>query len=119
MKLCPNCHKLSKDDDFCSHCGSAVYGNDDYSENSKISCSNYSDHSHEKQTFSQSSYSRPSVNGSSMRDHTRRSEERNKKSKPHSGGWFVSVVIFIIVMNIITSMDMDMLMQLFEELFDL
>ena len=28
MTRCPNCNKLSKDDDFCSHCGAAVYGDD-------------------------------------------------------------------------------------------
>ncbi|MGN0666987.1 MAG: hypothetical protein ACI4KF_10735 [Huintestinicola sp.] len=25
MRICPNCKKLSREDDFCNHCGSAVY----------------------------------------------------------------------------------------------
>lgn len=49
MKICPECHKISKDDDFCSHCGAAVFGFDNYSESAR--CNDYSGHDHSKITF--------------------------------------------------------------------
>ncbi len=56
MKMCPECRRLSKDDDFCSHCGAAVYDTENYSDISSIDCSNYKEHSHEKQSFSENTY---------------------------------------------------------------
>ncbi len=49
MKICPECHKISKDDDFCSHCGAAVFGFDNYSESAR--CNDYRDHDHSKITY--------------------------------------------------------------------
>ncbi len=52
MKICPECHRISKDDDFCSYCGAAVFGADNYSESAR--CQDYSDHDHSKITYDRS-----------------------------------------------------------------
>ncbi|MGN0602489.1 MAG: hypothetical protein ACI4I2_00790 [Oscillospiraceae bacterium] len=54
MTYCKNCHKMSKDDDFCSHCGSAVWGEDYVSQDAAINCDTMKDHSHDKVTYSKS-----------------------------------------------------------------
>lgn len=45
---------MSKDDDFCSHCGSAVWGEDYVSQDVSIRCDTMKDHSHDKVTYSNS-----------------------------------------------------------------
>lgn len=52
MTYCKNCHKMSKDDDFCSHCGSAVWGEDFVSNNAAINCDSLENHTHDKVTYS-------------------------------------------------------------------
>ena len=85
MKYCSNCHRFSKDDDFCTHCGSAVY--DDNSENS-IDCSQIPGHTHEKQTFSGSAenqkrtYQEPSV---------------KKKGNGCVGNIFLIIIVFVLI----------------------
>lgn len=88
MKYCSNCHRFSKDDDFCSNCGSAVY--DDNSENS-IDCSQIPGHTHEKQTFSGSgSYQ-------ANRDFPQSRPAAEPKGKKKSAGCINSIVIAVIV----------------------
>lgn len=41
---------MSKDDDFCSHCGSAVWGENDISTGAAINC-NSDGHTHDKVTY--------------------------------------------------------------------
>lgn len=41
---------MSKDDDFCSHCGSAVWGENDISTNAAINCDS-DGHTHDKVTY--------------------------------------------------------------------
>lgn len=90
MKLCPNCHRLSKDDDFCSFCGSAVYeDNTDYS----VDCSQIPGHTHEKQSFSESK-----ANSSQSRSYQQTEPAApSKKKKKHSG--CLTLIILIIVIN--------------------
>ena len=45
---------MSKDDDFCSHCGSAVWGEDYVSQDVSIRCDTMEGHSHDKVTYSKS-----------------------------------------------------------------
>ena len=63
MKICPECHKISKDDDFCSNCGAAVFSADDYSEDA--SCRDLSGHDHSKITYDRSE------RGTKLREDTR------------------------------------------------
>lgn len=79
MKYCNECHRLSRDDDFCSHCGAAVYGNDNAS-GGNISCDTISGHVHEQQSFS----------------------GRND-SQPKKGTGCVTVIVVIFVLNFIIS----------------
>lgn len=51
MKICPECHKISTDDDFCSRCGAAVFSEDDYTASENIKCEDYKGHSHEKTSY--------------------------------------------------------------------
>lgn len=55
MTICPECHKLSRDDDFCSHCGAAVFGFENYSPKS-ADCAGYGKHDHDKITFDRSEH---------------------------------------------------------------
>ena len=50
MTICPECHRLSRDDDFCSYCGAAVFGYTDYSSKT-ASCLDIDRHSHDKITY--------------------------------------------------------------------
>ncbi len=91
MKMCPNCHRLSKDDDFCSHCGSAVYeDNTDYS----IDCSQIPGHTHEKQTFTQND---PRMSQSYQSD-SAGSPDVKPKGKLKG---CLSVIVFIIILNVL------------------
>ena len=112
MKLCPNCHRISKDDDFCSHCGSAVYGDNNYSGNDLIDCDNYKGHSHEKQTFSEQKYSSgPIVNGPEYqgRDFTRMSDGPVKKikQKKKGGGCIKTIVVLAVIAYIFGEMGLE------------
>ena len=42
---------MSKDDDFCSHCGSAVWGEDFVSNDAAINCDSLENHTHDKVTY--------------------------------------------------------------------
>lgn len=89
--MCPNCHRLSKDDDFCSHCGSAVYeDNTDFS----IDCSDIPGHTHEKQSFTQSD---PRMSQSYQSD-SGKSPEVKPKGKLKG---CLSVIVFIIILNVL------------------
>ena len=110
MKLCPECHRLSKDDDFCSHCGSAVYDdNTDYS----IDCSQIKGHTHEKQTFSENT-AYPQQNSSYNRSSTDTSPEAKKKGKG-----CLNLIILIIVINVLADVFFGGLSELFEFLENL
>ena len=101
MKICPNCKKLSKDDDFCSHCGAAVYpDNSDYSED--ISCTGYEGHSHEKTTYT-NPYSTLSENGRT--EQPEQSGSMNAQGKSKNSGCIVAVIVFIFIISIISEMD--------------
>lgn len=105
MKLCPECHRLSRDDDFCSHCGAAVYGNDNYSDSAMISCDSISGHDHRQETFSQSGYtSGPVVNGPDYKgkDFTKMPDKTPKKK---AGGIVKLIIVVIIIMSILDSMN--------------
>lgn len=101
MKICPECHRLSKDDDFCSHCGSAVYGNDNISTGS-ISCDDLKGHSHEKTSYSQpQNYTRtPDYDG---KDFTKASDtpKRKQKQKKPVG----CIVTFIVIASILSALE--------------
>lgn len=51
MTYCKNCHKMSRDDDFCSHCGSAVWSEDDVSADAAVRCDSLKEHTHDKVTY--------------------------------------------------------------------
>lgn len=86
MKMCPNCHRLSRDDDFCSHCGSAVYeDNADYS----IDCSQIPGHTHEKQTFTQSDP------GMSQSYQSRSDNSPDVKKKGKGLFYLIAIIIFL------------------------
>ncbi|MGN1105747.1 MAG: hypothetical protein ACI4RH_03785 [Huintestinicola sp.] len=104
MKLCPNCHRLSKDDDFCSFCGNAVY--DDNSESS-IDCSQIPGHTHEKQTFTENTtYTRQN---SSYNKSTSTSPEATKKGKG-----CLNLIILIIAINVLADVFFGGISELFE-----
>ena len=100
--MCPNCKRLSKDDDFCSHCGAAVYpDNSDYSAN--ISCTGYEGHSHEKTTYTKP-YSTISENGRTEQPKQSGSQSaQNGKSK--NSGCVVAIIVFIFIVSILSEMD--------------
>lgn len=112
MKICPNCHKLSKDDDFCSHCGSAVYGDDNYTGNESINCDNYKDHDHKKQTFSEGRYSeKPIVNDPDYKgkDFTKMSDKpADRKKNKGCGSVIAFIVMFFIFIAVIEDMGVDL-----------
>ena len=86
MKLCPNCHRLSNDDDFCSFCGSAVYeDNTDYS----IDCSQIKGHTHEKQTFSENT-AYPELNRGTS----------HKPKNMHKGSFDI-IIFFVVLVGLI------------------
>lgn len=80
MKICPICHKLSKDDDFCSHCGSAVYAEEDHSSSEQIKCTNF--HTHEKRE-------------SFQRYDSARAERKTREKKKMTLFGFVKVMVII------------------------
>lgn len=89
MKLCPNCHRLSKDDDFCSHCGSAVY--DDNTEYS-VDCSQIPGHTHEKQSFSENNTYSQHKQSYSQTD----SDASNEIKKKGKGCLNLIIILFVI-----------------------
>ncbi|MGN0637518.1 MAG: hypothetical protein ACI4J0_04025 [Huintestinicola sp.] len=110
MKLCPNCHRLSKDDDFCSNCGSAVYDdNTDYS----VNCSQIKGHTHEKQTFSDNTAS-PQQYRSYSNTGSSSSPEKKKK-----GSGCLNLIILIIVINVLADVFFGGISELFEFLGNL
>lgn len=116
MKICPECHKLSKFDDFCSHCGSAVYGSDDFSQGT-ISCDDIKGHSHEKTTYSTG----PIVNGPAYngRDFTQMRDNVPQTKKNSGVGCFVVIIIAIAVFSILGDMDTEEIEELFSGLAEL
>lgn len=101
MKICPECHKLSKDDDFCSYCGAAVYGENDVSENDKINCDNDRRHSHAKQTFTDSRKGNgPIINGTGYkgRDFTKMRDNTPEKKKKSTAAKVITLIIIIYVL---------------------
>ena len=99
MKLCPNCHRISKDDDFCSRCGSAVYDdNTSYS----VDCSQFSGHTHEKQSFSgKNSYE---LNRTGSPDRTSYGSSGKKK-----GGGFIKVILIFMLLSMFAAPLMELL----------
>lgn len=99
MRMCPNCKRLSRDDDFCSRCGAAVYPeNSDYSED--ISCTGYAGHSHEKTT-----YTRPysTLSGNGRTEQPKQSGSRNAQSgKSKNSGCVIAVIIFIVIVSFLS-----------------
>lgn len=93
MKYCNNCHRLSKDDDFCSHCGCAVYGNDDnYSEN--ISCESIDkNHSHEKVTYTSAYSNHKNTKNGTARQNYGSANSKNQKN----GSCLIAIIILFIV----------------------
>lgn len=113
MKMCPECHKLSRDDDFCSHCGAAVYGDEDFSQGT-LSCDEVKGHSHEKTTFSGGT---SAASGS----YQRRDRADNKK-KNGAKGWIVFIIALSFIGSIIDEMDgefFETLGEWFKAIFDL
>lgn len=103
MKICPECHKLSKDDDFCSHCGAAVYGENDYSESDKINCDNNRQHSHEKQTFTDNRKGNgPIINGTGYkgRDFTKMRDNTPEKKKKSP---LARMIVFLIIIYVLAN----------------
>lgn len=104
MKMCPECHKLSRDDDFCSHCGAAVYGHEDFSQGT-LSCDEVKGHSHEKTSFSGGTQT--------ASEGYQRGMAEVKKVKGHKG-W----IVFIIALSFIGSILDEMDPEVFEEIAD-
>ncbi|MCI7767287.1 MAG: hypothetical protein MSJ26_04805 [Oscillospiraceae bacterium] len=112
MKYCSNCHRFSKDDDFCSNCGSAVY--DDNSENS-IDCSQIPGHTHEKQTFSGSGSYESNLDIPQSRP---AAEQKSKKK----GSGCVSIFIIFIIVSVVIDMisgSHEVFFEVLEMLFEL
>ncbi len=85
MKYCKNCHRMSRDDDFCSHCGCAVYGDDDYT--TDIDCDNYEDHSHEKESYSSPYTSHPTFSA--------QNNGKNPEAKKSGCLPVIAVIVFL------------------------
>lgn len=104
MKICPECHRLSRDDDFCSRCGAAVYGDDDYSDPVSISCESDRTHSHKQETFTDNRYKdRPVINGSAYKGAAPRnsSPERKRKGSPLTT-LIIIIILFFVFGDILT-----------------
>lgn len=99
MRICPNCKKLSRDDDFCSHCGAAVYADNEDFAGDDISCDSYSGHSHEKTTYTPP-YSTLPVNPSPS---PRAANENGKKTS----GCAAAIIVFIILMFFLSEIDLS------------
>lgn len=102
MRVCPECHKLSRDDDFCSHCGAAVYPDNNFT-GGDIDCGSYREfdggsHSHEKQTYT-SPYpaGRPAAGSPPV--------EGGRKNK--GSGCVVWIILLFILFGIIDSLGED------------
>ena len=92
MTRCPNCKKLSKDDDFCSHCGAAVYADD--GDFSGPDCSAYEQgHTHEKQSYS-APYTQNPAGGM----------KQPQTVKPKNSGCVTAIIIFIILMFVLPTL---------------
>lgn len=86
---------MSKDDDFCSRCGSAVYDNDNISSSDDISCSNYSGHSHEKQSFQNGSSYNYNIGNRNYSEQYKSAQN----SKVNKKGLFWTIVIIVLWMS--------------------
>ena len=107
MKICPECHKISKDDDFCSHCGSAVYGHDDHSSSAEIDCDNYKGHTHEKQSYD--TYTRPQTVKKAV----------DKKKKNGCSGLIFTIFIILMTMGALASEDGEDILIMLETAIEL
>ena len=111
MTYCKNCHKLSKDDDFCSHCGAAVWGENEVSNDAPISCDTMKDHTHDKVTYSTSERGEGVhiPEGYKPNDPTeqRRPNASNKNTKLGSG--ITKAVILLIVLKVISKVIIPLL----------
>lgn len=115
MRICPECHRLSRDDDFCSHCGSAVYPDNTYT-GSNIDCDSYREfdggsHSHEKQSYTEMYPGRFSSSGTPV--------EGGRKGK--GAGCVVWIIVFFVLFGIIDSLGEDFwewLGELLEQIID-
>lgn len=123
MRVCPECHRLSRDDDFCSHCGAAVYPDNTYT-GSNISCDDYREfdggsHTHEKESYSRPYANRPQPGG------TYRSTPESGRSPVEGGrkkgtGCIVWIIIIFMFFSVIDSLDIDFwkwLGEVLEEIF--
>ncbi|MGN0641879.1 MAG: hypothetical protein ACI4JJ_01915 [Huintestinicola sp.] len=100
MTKCKNCGKLSRDDDFCNHCGSAVYpDNCSIHEGDCVKSPEIG----EAQNMPSYTNARPS-----------------SKAKKKNNGCATAVVVFIIVCWILSKIsDIYPLEEFFEQLADL
>ncbi len=128
MKLCPECHKLSKDDDFCSRCGAAVYNTENYSGDNLIDCSRQPDHSHEKTTYTKPYSTLENSGGvrrysgvdSAGRPYTGRdfTQSRSNPAPKKKKGGIGRIIMFVIMLSILESMGMlDVIIQALEDIF--
>lgn len=106
MKYCNNCHRLSKDDDFCSHCGAAVYG-DDEDHSANISCEDFEDgHSHEKVTYT-SEYTthqtKTPYNANRYGNTSSNTQATKKKSKGGFALFWILLIVSAFIIEIIGS----------------
>ncbi|MDE7293454.1 MAG: hypothetical protein K2N72_03415 [Oscillospiraceae bacterium] len=137
MRMCPECHRLSRDDDFCSHCGAAVYPDNTYT-GSNISCDNYREFDGGRHTHEKESYSRPYAGNANRPEHrahqaqpggTYQSPPASERPSVEGGrkkgtGCVVLIVIFFVFFSIIDSFDIefwkwlgDVLEEIFYDLF--
>lgn len=107
MTYCKNCHKMSKDDDFCSHCGSAVWGEDYVSQDAAINCDTMKDHSHDKVTYSKSERGEgvhipegyKPYNPTHQQNYNKKTDTAKKNSKAASG--IAKAAILLVVLRAI------------------
>ena len=95
MKFCNECKRLSKDDDFCSHCGAAVFGSNNYSASS-VSCAGSKGHDHDKLTYDSRLGSYVSLSGKEVPVHIKSDSGSISNDKVKKAAAIIGIILFLI-----------------------
>lgn len=97
---------MSRDDDFCSHCGSAVWGDDYVSQDAAINCDTMKDHSHDKVTYSKSERGEDVHIPEGYKPYNPTNENKTNTGKKNSkiGSGITKAVVLLIVLKILTKL---------------
>ncbi|MBO6309146.1 MAG: hypothetical protein J6N70_10010 [Oribacterium sp.] len=114
MRFCSECKKLSKDDDFCSHCGSALFGTEDFTARGS-ECTDTRGHSHDKITYDSRLGSRVDHHGSEIPVRLKTQDGQNGLKKGQKVFAVIAVIFFLapIVFFFVFGIMIDIISSLF------